>query len=327
MTWKATRCQGRHHSRWIMKRFEWAKGKISVLSFLPLFLLPSNAIMTRSTTPGMLTAPLNMAGWGAGRCAYYHRMLISLCCLSLSSEECQVALSSVHLITSPVAPSLLDGCRDSLVTKVRAHLKEVPSSNEDSPCVACPYPNTVPQQSSIHPNLSPPTIPQIYSPKGSRQREQRYEPWWPSASKWQRHGGNDSSSRIPRDHSTRVSQRRNPRPSSSMWFAKGWAARPAWERSADSGGHHTVPPTAPESPDLTSIICEIQAWTKWPLQYSPALTFSNVAVPGVPLAQRHLCLYTASPIACEEGSVVVPTQQYLQVIWVFMISPGDSYAH
>lgn len=55
--------------------------------------------------------------------------------------------------------------------------------------------------------------------------------------------------------------------------------------------------------------------------------FSNFAVPRVPLAQQHLCLYTASPIACEEGSVVVPTQQCLQILRMLMISPGDSYAH
>lgn len=81
---------------------------------------------------------------GAGRCAYCHRMLISLCCSCLRSKDCQFTLSSVHLITSAVALRQLDGCWDSCVAKVRAHLKEGHSSNGGTTCVPCPFPTNSP---------------------------------------------------------------------------------------------------------------------------------------------------------------------------------------
>lgn len=66
----------------------------------------------------------------------------SLGCLCLTSEEWQLTLSSVHLITSVVPLSQLDGCRDSFATKVRAHFKEVHSPNENGTFLSCQQPIT-----------------------------------------------------------------------------------------------------------------------------------------------------------------------------------------
>lgn len=127
---------------------------------------------------------------GADRCAVCHRTLLSFWCLCLSSEERQLTLSSVPLITSVVALSQHDGWQDSFVSKVRAHFKEARSPNEDDTSLSCQYPITSPQPSSAYSAHS------LHSPDSSPRgrRQQKYEWWWPSASKskWQRLEGNDT---------------------------------------------------------------------------------------------------------------------------------------
>lgn len=106
---------------------------------------------------------------GVDRCAACHRTLLWFWCPCLSSEERQFTLSSMPLITSVVALSQHDGCWDSFVSKVRAHLKEVRSPNEDGTSLSCQYPIISPQPSSAysaHSLHSPDS-----SPRGRRQQK------------------------------------------------------------------------------------------------------------------------------------------------------------
>lgn len=83
---------------------------------------------------------------GAGSCAYCHRRLVWLCCLCLSSKECQFTLSSVHLVTSAVALSQhvmgagtqhlwpkLEPISRSTLTKWKQHLLLLPVAHHQSP--------------------------------------------------------------------------------------------------------------------------------------------------------------------------------------------------
>lgn len=83
---------------------------------------------------------------GAGSCADCHRRLVWLCCLCLSSKECQFTLSSVHLVTSAVALSQhvmgagtqhlwprLEPISRSTLTKWKRHLLLLPVAHHQSP--------------------------------------------------------------------------------------------------------------------------------------------------------------------------------------------------
>jgi hypothetical protein len=152
MTWWGTRCQGRHCSRWIMKKLKQMKAQVSASPPAPL--LSSNAILVEVLSLKILRIFATCGG--AGRCA--HSITGCYFCFAASfliSEECQFPLSPVHLIASVVALSQIKECQDPCMTKLRAHLKEVHSWTKDSICLSCQHPNISPQPSTTQPVLPP----------------------------------------------------------------------------------------------------------------------------------------------------------------------------
>lgn len=95
MTWWETRCQRRHYSRWIMKRFKWMRhGPPSLPP--PPSLLPSKAILITVLLPAFWESLLCVEGQvdvltATGCCSCFVTWF-------LSSEECQFPFSSAHLI-------------------------------------------------------------------------------------------------------------------------------------------------------------------------------------------------------------------------------------
>lgn len=243
-----------------MKGFEWAKGIVSVLSFLPLSLLSSNAITTRSASPGMLRAPLNTGGGEDTRGAREMCLLPHDADFALLLESQQrrmsgdVKLCVSHHISSGSEPAwwVLGFIGDQ---GERAQLKEVSSSKEDGPC-SLPIPRHH-SPGIFYPSSSASCIPQIHSPvvagngnsDMSRGDHRHPNGWGMEAT--------TASAGFPVTTAHLLPKREIQDPATVCDFPKvaQWgqlSCAPDCPGVPRSHFHHFHP-------------CEIRAWTKWPL--------------------------------------------------------------
>lgn len=202
------------------------------------------------------------------RCAVCLRTLLWFWCLCLSSKERQFTLSSMPLITSVVALCQHDGCWNSFVSKVRAHLKKVCPPNEDDISLSCRYPITSPQPSSA--SSATPCIPQLHPlEEGNRNRVMsRGDHQYPNLND---RGLKEMTPHLAKTECTGTTGliflKRETQGSATVcdlpktvqqgWNGEGGGLSWAW-----TSGHHTLSVIALESPGLICIICDIHTWAK-----------------------------------------------------------------